>query len=132
PRPQEIVCATAQDDCATERRSTRLVDASRARITILFAKFFRLCFWSRMLPQSQDAFDWPQVTGSLARSYAWMGETDEAFRLLDHLLAIPNTLTVPVLWAPVSRALPGHGDSLVPRLGRKISSLVAQSGRRRA
>jgi hypothetical protein len=27
---------------------------------------------------------------------AWTGESDEAFRLLDHLLAVPNSLTVPV------------------------------------
>jgi hypothetical protein len=35
-------------------------------------------------------------------------------------------------WAPVSRALPGHGDSLAPRLGRKISSPVAQNRRWRS
>jgi len=43
-----------------------------------------------LLPESQDAFDGPQATESLALIYAWTGEFDEAFRLLDHLLAVPN------------------------------------------
>ena len=50
-----------------------------------------------MLPESQDAFDGPQVTATLAQIYAWTGEFDEAFRLLDHLLVVPNGLTVPML-----------------------------------
>jgi TolB-like protein/Flp pilus assembly protein TadD len=50
-----------------------------------------------LLPESQDAFDGPQVTAALAQIYAWTGEFDEAFRLLDHLLVIPNGLTVPML-----------------------------------
>src|SRR5206468_10029139 len=49
-----------------------------------------------LLPESQDAFDGPQVTSALAQIYAWTGESDEAFRLLDHLLAIPSGLTVPM------------------------------------
>ena len=40
-----------------------------------------------MLPESRDAFDRPGCTAALAQIYAWTGETDEAFRLLDHLLA---------------------------------------------
>jgi TolB-like protein/Flp pilus assembly protein TadD len=57
-------------------------------------------------PESQDAFDGPQATTTLAHIYAWTGETDEAFRLLDHLLAVPNGLTVPILklhsdWDPL-------------------------------
>jgi TolB-like protein/Flp pilus assembly protein TadD len=49
-----------------------------------------------LLPESQDAFDGPQYTTVLAQIYAWTGESDEAFRLLDHLLATPNGLTVPM------------------------------------
>lgn len=38
--------------------------------------------------------------------YAWTGEHDEAFRLLDHLLVVPNGLTVPIVkldptWDPL-------------------------------
>jgi TolB-like protein/Flp pilus assembly protein TadD len=47
-----------------------------------------------LLPESQDAFDGPQGTTALAQIYARTGEFDEAFRLLDHLLAVPNGLTV--------------------------------------
>jgi len=60
-----------------------------------------------LLPESQDALDGPQATESLALIYAWTGEFDEAFRLLDHLLAVPNIcLTVPMLkldpsWDPL-------------------------------
>jgi serine/threonine-protein kinase len=50
-----------------------------------------------LLPESQDAFDGPQGTAALAQIYAWTGEFDEAFRLLDHLLDVPNGLTVPML-----------------------------------
>jgi serine/threonine-protein kinase len=50
-----------------------------------------------LLPESQDAFDGPQGTAALAQIYAWTGKFDEAFRLLDHLLVIPNGLTVPML-----------------------------------
>ena len=61
-----------------------------------------------LLPESQDAFDGPQYTAALAQIYAWTGESDEAFRLLDHLLAIPNGLTVPLLkldpaWDPIRK-----------------------------
>lgn len=59
-----------------------------------------------LLPESQDAFDGPQITAALAQIYAWTGEFDEAFRLLDHLLVVPNGLTVPMLkldpaWDPL-------------------------------
>src|SRR5216110_662822 len=61
-----------------------------------------------LLPESQDAFDGPQGTASLAQIYAWTGEFDEAFRLLEHLLDIPNGLTVPMLklepmWDPLRK-----------------------------
>src|SRR6266498_1745375 len=42
-----------------------------------------------LLPESQDALDGPQGTATLAQIYAWTGELDEAFRLLDHLLVVP-------------------------------------------
>jgi tetratricopeptide (TPR) repeat protein len=41
-------------------------------------------------PESEDAFDGPKVTATLAGIYAWTGEADEALRLLDHLLQVPN------------------------------------------
>lgn len=50
-----------------------------------------------LLPESEDAFDGPQVTATLAQIYAWTGEFDEAFRLLDHLLIVPNGLNIPML-----------------------------------
>src|SRR5213596_2860619 len=59
-----------------------------------------------LLPESQDAFDGPEVTAVLAQIYAWTGESDEAFRLLDHLLVVPSNITVPTLkldpaWDPL-------------------------------
>jgi len=59
-----------------------------------------------LLPESQDAFDGPQSTAAIAQIYAWTGEFQEAFRLLDHLLDVPNGLTVPMLklepiWDPL-------------------------------
>ncbi len=61
-----------------------------------------------LLPESQDAFDGPQVAAALAQIYASTGEPDEAFRLLDHLFAIPNGLTVPMFkldpaWDPLRK-----------------------------
>jgi TolB-like protein/Flp pilus assembly protein TadD len=50
-----------------------------------------------LLPESQDAFDGPRCTASLAQIYALTGETDEAFPLIDHLLSVPNGLTIAVL-----------------------------------
>jgi TolB-like protein/Flp pilus assembly protein TadD len=50
-----------------------------------------------LLPESEDAFAGPQATAALAEIYAWVGEPDQAFRLLDHLLNVPNGLTVPTL-----------------------------------
>jgi len=60
------------------------------------------------LPESQDAFDGPQATAALAQIYALTGEFDEAFRLLDHLLDVPNGLTVTILklepmWDPLRK-----------------------------
>src|SRR5207248_3406954 len=61
-----------------------------------------------LLPESQDALDGPQPTTALAQIYAWTGESDEAFRLLDHLLVVPNGLTIPILkldpiWDPLRK-----------------------------
>jgi serine/threonine-protein kinase len=47
-----------------------------------------------LLPESEDAFDGPQATAGLAEIYAWVGEHDQALRLLDHLLNVPSGLTV--------------------------------------
>jgi TolB-like protein/Flp pilus assembly protein TadD len=59
-----------------------------------------------LLPESQDALDGPHATATLAQIYAWTGEFDEAFRLLDHLFTVPSNLTVPMLklepvWDPL-------------------------------
>jgi TolB-like protein/Flp pilus assembly protein TadD len=59
-----------------------------------------------LLPESQDALDGPPGTAALAQIYAWTGESEEAFRLLDHLLVVPNGLTIPLLkmdpaWDPL-------------------------------
>jgi len=59
-------------------------------------------------PESQDAFDGPEVTAVLAQIYAWTGEHDQAFGLLDHLLVTPSGITVPVLkldpiWDPLRK-----------------------------
>jgi TolB-like protein/Tfp pilus assembly protein PilF len=61
-----------------------------------------------LLPESQDAMDGPKITAALAQINAWTGEFDEAFRLLDHLLAIPGGLTVPIFkldpaWDPLRK-----------------------------
>ena len=61
-----------------------------------------------LLPESQDAFDGPEATAALAEIYGWVGEHDEAFRLLDHLLTVPNGLTVPTIkidpvWDPLRK-----------------------------
>ena len=61
-----------------------------------------------LLPESQDAFDGPHATAALTQIYVWTGEFDDAFRLLDHLLIIPNGLTVPFLkldpaWDPLRK-----------------------------
>src|SRR6266498_3825043 len=61
-----------------------------------------------LLPESQDAFDGPQATAALAEIYVWVGENDEALRLLDHLLRVPAGLTVPLLkldpvWDPLRK-----------------------------
>jgi TolB-like protein/Flp pilus assembly protein TadD len=59
-----------------------------------------------LLPESQDAFDGPRLTSALAQIYAWTGESDEAFRLLDHLVGVPNGVCVSMLkldpgWDPL-------------------------------
>src|SRR5213080_3656604 len=61
-----------------------------------------------LLPESQDAFDGPEITAVLAQIYAWTGEHDQAFGLLDHLLVVPNGITVPGLkldpiWDPLRK-----------------------------
>jgi TolB-like protein/Tfp pilus assembly protein PilF len=61
-----------------------------------------------LLPESQDALDGPRGTAALAQIYAWTGEFDEAFRLLDHLLVTPSGLTIPMLkldpaWDPLRK-----------------------------
>jgi len=75
-----------------------------------------------LLPESQDALDGPQATATLAQIYAWTGEFDEAFRLLDHLFAVPNNLTVPMLkldpaWDPLRKD--SRFQALIDKYGPK-------------
>src|SRR6516162_8138115 len=61
-----------------------------------------------LLPESQDAFDGPRGITALAQIYACTGESDEALRLVDHLLGTPSGLTIPVLkldpvWDPLRK-----------------------------
>src|SRR5262249_28080413 len=61
-----------------------------------------------LLPESKDAFGGPKYTAILAQIYALTGETDEALRLLDHLLEVPNGLTTSMLkldpiWDPLRK-----------------------------
>jgi TolB-like protein/Tfp pilus assembly protein PilF len=61
-----------------------------------------------LLPESQDAFDGPRGIAALAQIYACTGESDEALRLIDHLLGAPSGLTIPVLkldpvWDPLRK-----------------------------
>jgi TolB-like protein/Tfp pilus assembly protein PilF len=77
-----------------------------------------------LLPESQDALDGPAGTAALAQIYAWTGESDEAFRLLDHLLVVPSGLTIPLLkvdpaWDPL------RND---PRFQALIDKYSARSG----
>jgi TolB-like protein/Flp pilus assembly protein TadD len=63
---------------------------------------------AELLPESRDALDGPHCTSTLAQVYAWTGEFDEAFRLLDHLFAIPYDLTIPMFkldpaWDPLRK-----------------------------
>jgi hypothetical protein len=63
---------------------------------------------AELLPESEDAFGGPSITTALAQIYVWTGDYDQAFRLLDHLLATPNGLTVPFLkldpaWDPLRK-----------------------------
>ncbi len=63
---------------------------------------------TELLPESQDAYDGPQISAGLAVIYAWVGEHDEALGLLDHLLQTPSGITVPLLkldpaWDPLRK-----------------------------
>ena len=58
----------------------------------------------------------------LAEIYAWVGEYDEAFRLLDHLLDTPNGMTVPLLkldpvWDPLRKG--PRFQALIDKYGPK-------------
>src|SRR5437016_2079893 len=73
-----------------------------------------------LTPESADAFDGPQVTASLAQIYAWVGEKDQALRLVDRLLQTPNGVTVAMLkldpmWNPLGTD---------PRFQRLVASQV--------
>ena len=50
-----------------------------------------------LTPESADAFDGPQLSAALAQIYAWVGEKDQALRLVDRSLQTPNGVTVSML-----------------------------------
>ena len=59
-----------------------------------------------LLPESQDALDGPKMTLALAQIYAWTGENDSAFELLERSLTTPAGVTVSSLklnpvWDPL-------------------------------
>src|SRR5437773_1423067 len=59
-----------------------------------------------LLPESEDAFEGPNATLTLAKIYAWTNEPDQALQLLDHSLNTPNGVTVAALkldpiWDPL-------------------------------
>ncbi len=59
-----------------------------------------------LLPESQDALDGPKMTLALAQIYAWTGEKDAAFELLERSLITPAGVTVSSLklnpvWDPL-------------------------------
>ena len=59
-----------------------------------------------LLPESQDALDGPKMTLALAQIYAWTGENDAAFELLERSLITPAGVTVSSLklnpiWDPL-------------------------------
>ncbi len=61
-----------------------------------------------LLPEAEDALDGPEVAVVLAQIYAWTGEHDRAFELLDHLLQVPSSLSVTILkvdpvWDPLRK-----------------------------
>jgi tetratricopeptide (TPR) repeat protein len=77
---------------------------------------------TQLLPESQDAYDGPQISAALAEIYAWTGENDEALRLLDHLLHIPSGITVPLLkldpvWDPLRKD--ARFQALIDKYGAK-------------
>jgi TolB-like protein/Tfp pilus assembly protein PilF len=76
-----------------------------------------------LTPESADAFDGPQLTASLAQIYAWVGEKDQALRLLDRSLETPNGITVPMLkldpmWDPLRND--PRFQELIDKRGAKI------------
>ena len=48
-------------------------------------------------PESADAFEGPNFSGTLAEVYAVNGQNPEAIQVLDHLLTVPSELTVALL-----------------------------------
>jgi len=74
-------------------------------------------------PESQDAYDGPQITAALAIIYACTGENDKALQLLNHLLQTPNGLTVPFLkldpvWDPLRKD--ARFQTLINKYGTRI------------
>ncbi len=76
-----------------------------------------------LTPESEDALDGPHLTASLAQIYAWVGEKDQALRLLDRSLETPNGITVPMLkldpmWDPLRND--PRFQALIDNRGAKI------------
>ena len=47
-----------------------------------------------LLPETKDAFNGPEVLESAAQVYGLVGEKDQAFTMIDHLLSVPSAVTV--------------------------------------
>ena len=61
-----------------------------------------------LLPETKDALDGPSMTLALAEIYTALGDLDSAFPLLEHSLASPAGISVPVLkldprWYPLRK-----------------------------
>jgi serine/threonine-protein kinase len=60
----------------------------------------------QLLPESADALDGPMMGVMGAQTFAAVGEKDRALQLVDHLLTVPNGVTVAMLriepmWDPL-------------------------------
>ena len=80
-----------------------MIDAGLGRKEEALREGRRAC---ELLPISKDAITGAALAVNLAQIYAWVGEKDQALRLVDRLLQTPNGVTVPMLkldpmWDPL-------------------------------
>lgn len=77
---------------------------------------------AELMPESNDAFDGPQIAVALAQIYARSGEKDRALQLLNRLLQTPNGVTAPLLqldpiWDPLRND--PRFEALIEKYGAK-------------